>query len=71
MDTLVRCKKCHHSEQVSFAYCLRVGWPMCHGETMWLEKAPDPEKIEEATAKAIAKQFGGGKGTRGKKGTPS
>lgn len=33
-DTLVRCSVCKEQELVSFAHCLRNGWPKCHGYTM-------------------------------------
>ena len=35
-DSIVRCDKCSRELSVDFAWSLREGWPMCHGQTMRL-----------------------------------
>lgn len=51
-DALVRCSTCNDEQRVNFAYCLRNGWPTCHGQTMTLiDHTADIDKaVNEATA---------------------
>lgn len=37
LDSKVQCPKCDRIRRVSFADCLRSGWPKCHGYTMTLK----------------------------------
>ena len=53
-DSVVRCTVCGRTEQVSFAWSLRNGWPTCHGYTMHLEKTE--ADVTAATNWAIADQ---------------
>lgn len=49
-ETMVECKTCKKRLKVSFAKCLRSGWPECHDETMRLITKPSEETIKEAVA---------------------
>ena len=53
-DSVVTCKQCGHTIRVSFARCLRAGWPKCHGQTMRLVSSPSPEKIDRAVAGCVS-----------------
>ena len=57
LDSQVECQRCPRAEYVSFAHCLRNGWPVCHGETMLLVRHPSPVEIRSATAAAIKAQL--------------
>lgn len=38
---IVHCHECGNSIRVNAAYCLRSGWPKCHGQTMSLDPAKE------------------------------
>lgn len=42
---IVWCKKCGRSQNVKSAKCLRVGWPMCCGETMTIDSPEERVKL--------------------------
>ena len=44
-DSMVQCLECGRQEQVSFAHCLRRGWPKCCGYTMRLMEHPDVSEV--------------------------
>lgn len=50
-DTRVICDKCGNSDWVSFAQCLREGWPKCHRLTMRLDITE--ADIEDDIAKLV------------------
>ena len=50
LDTQVKCRGCGAAQRVSFAECVKLGWPMCCGETMALVTHPDPADIERKLA---------------------
>ena len=54
IDTTVICDKCQRQERVSFAECMRKGWPVCHGHTMRMDETE--ANIEEAIAVIIGKR---------------
>jgi len=58
-DSMVQCLECGRQEQVSFAHCLRRGWPKCCGYTMRLMEHPD---VSEVMADVLQQ---GGKRRRG------
>jgi hypothetical protein len=51
-NSLVRCTKCGREQRVDFAYCLRYGWPKCHGYTMTLLKVK-AEVIDKAVGSIV------------------
>lgn len=50
-DTIVHCPTCNRRKHVSFATCLRGGWPSCCARTMWLLRTT--ADLEAATRQAI------------------
>lgn len=53
-DSLVRCNKCGREKRVSFAACLRSGWPKCEGYTMTL--VTTAADVAEATTTVLRSQ---------------
>lgn len=41
----VWCRTCGHTQLVSSAHCLAVGWPKCHGETMTIDSPAEREQF--------------------------